>query len=412
MTEHNKIQPTASKPRIRALDFLRGFAILGILVMNVQSFSMPGAAYLNPTAYGDLTGANKWVWILSHLFADQKFMTIFSILFGAGVVLFSSNAERKTGHSAALHYRRTFWLLMIGLIHGHLIWYGDILVPYALCGFVVYLLRNLRPGILFAIGLGLIAVHTVLYLFFGLTIEYWPPESMAAMQEMWLPGAEQIRAEINAYTGSFVEQMKQRSTSALALETTVFLLVFVWRAGGLMLVGMALYKWGILTAEKSLKFYTRGWIISWLVGLPMIAFGIFQNFRFEWTMEYGMFLDSQWNYWGSLPVGFGFICLVMLLENSSALELFKDRLAAVGQMALTNYIGQSVLCTLIFYGIGLGYFGQFERTGQIILMLVIWVLQIVYSRLWLNRFRFGPLEWLWRSATYRQWQPLNRTHDQ
>ena len=126
------LQPTVQQERIQSLDVLRGFAILGILIMNVQSFAMPGAAYLNPMAYGDLTGPNKWVWILSHLFADQKFMTIFSILFGAGVVLFSESAEKKLGKSAGLHYRRTFWLLLIGLFHAHIIWYGDILVSYAL----------------------------------------------------------------------------------------------------------------------------------------------------------------------------------------------------------------------------------------------------------------------------------------
>ena len=115
------LNPTLGEERIDSLDILRGFAILGILIMNIQSFSMPGPAYLNPMAFGDMTGANKWVWILSHIFGDQKFMTIFSILYGAGVVMVTQNAEKKTGKSASLHYRRTFWLLIIGLIHAHLI---------------------------------------------------------------------------------------------------------------------------------------------------------------------------------------------------------------------------------------------------------------------------------------------------
>jgi uncharacterized protein len=127
------LAPTSGQERILSLDVLRGFAILGILIMNIQSFAMPGAAYLNPMAYGDMTGANRWAWILSHLLADQKFMTIFSILYGAGIVLVTERAESRTGKSAGLHYKRTFWLLVIGLIHAHIIWYGDILVPYALC---------------------------------------------------------------------------------------------------------------------------------------------------------------------------------------------------------------------------------------------------------------------------------------
>jgi uncharacterized protein len=124
--------PTVSANRIISLDILRGVAVLGILIMNIQSFSMPSAAYINPTAYGDLTGLNKWIWILSHLLASEKFMSIFSMLFGAGVVLFTGNAESRGSNSAALHYRRMGWLLLFGFIHAYLLWYGDILVSYSI----------------------------------------------------------------------------------------------------------------------------------------------------------------------------------------------------------------------------------------------------------------------------------------
>ena len=134
------VQPVARKERIQSLDILRGIAILGILLMNIQSFTMPGAAYLNPFAFGDLEGLNYWVYVLGNIFADQKFITIFSILFGAGIVLVTEKAEKKTGTSTGLHYKRNFWLLIIGLLHAHLIWYGDILVAYSIGGFVVYFL--------------------------------------------------------------------------------------------------------------------------------------------------------------------------------------------------------------------------------------------------------------------------------
>ncbi|MFT4927286.1 MAG: hypothetical protein ACI8WB_003392, partial [Phenylobacterium sp.] len=134
--------PTQQTTRIDHLDILRGFALLGILLMNIQSFAMPGAAYLNPTAWGNLEGINLAVWSFSHLFADSKFMGLFSILFGAGVCLFAQRAEAKFGHSASLHYQRNGWLLLFGLIHAHFIWYGDILYSYALCAMWVYLLRN------------------------------------------------------------------------------------------------------------------------------------------------------------------------------------------------------------------------------------------------------------------------------
>jgi uncharacterized protein len=129
--------PTNINERFGSLDLLRGIAVLGILIMNIQSYSMISAAYINPTAYGDFTGLNKWIWILSHLFADQKFMTIFSILFGTGVILFTDRLTSKGDSSLGLHYRRTFWLLIIGMIHAYLFWYGDILVPYAVCALFI-----------------------------------------------------------------------------------------------------------------------------------------------------------------------------------------------------------------------------------------------------------------------------------
>jgi len=138
--------PLPAPSRILALDVLRGFAVLGILVMNIQSFSMIFAAYINPTAYGDFTGINRWVWLLSHVLADQKFMTLFSILFGAGIALMTGKVDAGGGRPARAHYRRMFFLLVFGLAHAYLLWFGDILVAYALCGMIVFFFRRLRPG--------------------------------------------------------------------------------------------------------------------------------------------------------------------------------------------------------------------------------------------------------------------------
>lgn len=401
-------QPVQATERILALDFLRGFAILGILIMNIQSFSMPGAAYLNPMAYGDLTGINKWVWILSHIFADQKFMTIFSILFGAGIIMMTQKSVERTGKSAALHYRRTFWLLLIGLVHAHLIWYGDILVPYALCAFFVYLFRKARPVTLLIVGMLFVSVHTLFYWFFGTTMEFWPEEGLEQARLSWIPGLEVIQNEIAAVTGSLGEQIGHNSSSATFLETFVFLSIFLWRAGGLMLVGMGLYKWGVLTGKRSKSFYVRGLILGLVAGIPIILFGLYKNFGVDFSFEYSMYLGSQYNYWGSLFVAFAYICLIMLFAQSKVILWLKDRLAAVGQMALTNYILQSVICVFIFYGIGFGLFGTFERIEQVGVILGVWTLQIIWSRPWLKQFRFGPLEWLWRSLTYMKKQPFRK----
>ncbi|NNK87289.1 MAG: DUF418 domain-containing protein [Flavobacteriaceae bacterium] len=401
-------QPVQSKERIQALDFLRGFAILGILIMNIQSFSMPGAAYLNPMAYGDMTGINKWVWMLSHLFADQKFMTIFSILFGAGIILMTERAMQRTGKSSGLHYRRTFWLLIIGLIHAHIIWYGDILVPYAICGFIVYMMRKWKPKTLLIIGILIIAMHTLIYGFFGSTMQFWPEESLEMAKLSWIPSEEYMQQEIAEVTGSLSQQIAHNSAGALMLETMVFFMIFLWRAGGLMLVGMALYKWGVLTAKRSQAFYTKGLVIGCLFGLLISGFGLYTNFKAGFSFEYSMYLGSQWNYYGSLFMAFGYICLVMLIAKSELFPWCRSRLAAAGRMALTNYLTQSIICVLIFWGIGLGLFGQFERWQQILVVLGIWILQILWSRPWLNKFQFGPFEWLWRSLTYMKRQPFKK----
>jgi uncharacterized protein len=409
---NTSFHPTSRSERIQSLDILRGFAILGILIMNIQSYAMPGAAYLNPMAYGDMTGLNKWVWILSHVFADQKFMSIFSILYGAGIILVTQNAEKKLGKSAGLHYRRTFWLLIIGLIHAHLIWYGDILVPYALCAFFLFLFRNARPSRLLITGIIFISIHSLLYLMFGFSLPGWPEESAAGARQAWIPDLELVNAEIQAVTGTLGEQIAHNSEQALMLEIFVFLMLFLWRAGGLMMVGMAFYKWGILTAEKTRSFYTRGWILSWTIGLPIVIYGVVKNYSENFSFEFSMYIGSQFNYWGSLFVAFGYICMIMLLSKSNIMTAFKSRLASIGQMALTNYISQSVIAVLIFHGVGFGLYGEVDRTGQIMITLSIWIIQFLWSKPWLSNYRFGPLEWLWRSLTYMKKQPFRHRNHQ
>ena len=136
--------PIEISDRIASLDVLRGFAVLGILVMNIQAFAMPMAAYFNPTAYGDLSGVNFFTWLVSYLFVDQKFLSMFSLLFGAGICLFADRVEARSGRSAGLHYRRMFWLLLFGLVHAYFLWSGDILVTYALCGSVLFFFGTAR----------------------------------------------------------------------------------------------------------------------------------------------------------------------------------------------------------------------------------------------------------------------------
>ena len=403
------MKPTEKTNRIQSLDLLRGIAILGILIMNIQSFAMPGSAYSNPLAFGDLSGFNKITWILSHLFADQKFMSIFSILFGAGIILITEKKELLTGSSVKLHYTRNLILLLIGLLHAHLIWYGDILVAYALCSFIVYPFRKLSPRKLLITGLLIVSVPSLLNGFFQFSLPFMPASELQDLRLDWAPTNELIEQEITAFTGSISSQIKINSQQALFLETFVFLIQFLWRAGGLMLVGMALFRWGVLSAERSRSFYLKSAFYSLIIGFPIVIYGIYMNFTMNWDFQYSMFTGSQFNYWGSLFVAYGYISLIMVFAQSDNYNTMKKRLASIGQMALTNYILHSFIGMLIFFGIGFGFFGKIDRSLQILIVSIIWIFQYLTSEKWLNSYRFGPLEWVWRSLTYGKKQPFLRS---
>jgi uncharacterized protein len=397
--------PIAPVERIISLDVLRGVAVLGILIMNIQSFSMIEAAYLNPSAFGDLTGLNKWVSILSHITADQKFMTIFSILFGAGIVLMTSKVETKGRKSAGVHYRRTFWLFVIGAIHAYLVWHGDILVLYALCSISVFWFRKLSPRKLLIIGLILLSVASMLSLLFGFTMSYWPEEAYQNFAQGWKPGLAAVEEEVAAYGGGWTDQMPHRVKASLGFHTFIFAIWGGWRAGGLMLLGMALFKWGILTAQRSQRFYQTLMGIGFGLGLPIVIMGVIYNYSTGWSPK-SMFFGAQFNYWGSILISLAYISAVMLiyfrLAQSKSVELF----AKVGRSAFTNYIGATLICTTLFYGHGFGLFGKVERYYQILFVFGVWLVQILFSHLWMSRFKFGPLEWLWRTLTYMKLQPM------
>ena len=401
--------PVAQTARIVAIDVLRGFALLGILVMNVQLFAMPQAAYFNPTAYGDLEGANLYVWLAGRMLADQKFMTIFSMLFGAGIVLMAGRAEARGGSAGRVHYRRMGWLLVIGLLHAHLLWHGDILFLYAVCGMLVYPLRRLSPGQRVALGTTLLAVGSAISVGAGMSLPYWPEEALAAFTaDAWRPTPEVIEAELAAYRGGWLDQQPVRSVAAFGFETFLLITWGFWRAGGLMLIGMGLFEREVFGARRSPRFYAGLIAAAVAVGLPLQAYGLSLDFARGWPVS-SFFIGLQFNYWPSIAVSLGYVGLVMLACRTEALRPLTRPFAAVGQTALTNYLLQTVLCTTIFYGHGLGWFGSVDRVGQLGVVAGVWALQLVASPLWLRRFHFGPAEWAWRSLTYGARQPMRRT---
>ena len=393
--------------RVTSIDVLRGFALLGILVMNIQSFSMPDAAYLNPTAYGDLNGANRWVWILGHLLTDEKMYGIFSMLFGAGILLMATRIERRRGQPGPVHYRRMAWLILFGLLHAYLLWSGDILYTYGVCGLVAYLFRNLQPRALVIRAVLFFAVSSAIYAGVGRVINTLPADQFDAfVHENWRPTDAMIQEEIAAFRGGWLQQMPYRSSYALEMETLVFAFLFAWKSIGNMLLGMALFKWGVVTGERSQGFYLRLAAAGFLIGLPIVAFGIWRHFAAGWNARYSFFFGSQYNYWGAIVVDIGWIGAILLMYGSRRFTLATTALAAAGRMAFSNYILQTLICTTIFYGDGFGLFGAVTRVEQILIVVTIWAVQLTISPLWLRRFQFGPLEWLWRSLTYWRWMPF------
>ena len=395
----------AGDGRIDAIDVLRGAAVLGILVLNVQAFAMPGAAYFNPTAYGDLEGANLHVWVAGRMLADQKFMTIFSMLFGASIVLMADRAAAR-GNARRMHYRRMGGLLIIGLLHAHLLWSGDVLFLYAVCGMLVYPLRRQPPLRLLGLGVALLSIASAFSVVSGLSLPHWPEETLTSVtRDVWRPSPEMIAAELAAYRGGWLDQQPLRSANALEFETYILITWGVWRAGGLMLIGMALFRTGVFSAERSLRFYAALIAAAAAIGLPLVAWGIAIDFARGWPL-WSLFVGVQLNYWPSIAVSLGYVGLIMLACRTPALHTLTRPFAAVGRTALSNYLLQTILCTTIFYGHGLGWFGSVDRLGQMGVVAAVWAVQLIVSPLWLRRHRFGPAEWAWRSLTYGARLPL------
>lgn len=392
--------------RIKSLDALRGAGVLGMLAVHIQLFAFPSLARWNPTAYGNLTGINWWVWLASFVLADGKFITIFAMLLGVSIVMLASETGGRSASPWRAHLRRMLVLLVLGLLHAYLLWYGDMLVPLALSGIVVFFARRLSAGKVLALGVSVFAIGSVLS--FALT---WPtahadPAALAAWRQQWTPRPAAIAREIAQYRGGWAEQMAHRVPAALETETSGFVTHLFWQAAGLMLIGMGLFKADVLSAVRSRAFYVRMGAFGFGLGVLLNAFGIWRSFMTRWDLLDFALVSQQLHYWGNLFVALGWTALVMLLcQRGRPLR----SLTAVGRMALTNYLLQSVICTTIFYGHGLGLFGRIDRAGQLAIVIGIWTFQMLASRIWLGYFAVGPVEWLTRWLVFGRRPSLLRS---
>lgn len=399
--------PIDPRERIHTLDVLRGVAVLGILVMNIQSFALLDAAYSNPTLSGQFVGSDYTIWFWSHVLFDQKFLTIFSALFGAGIVLMCLHREREGASCTPVHYRRVAWLAVFGILHAYLLWGGDILYAYGITGMWVYLFRRARPSRLIAGGVGLVAVGAAITLVMQWSMPHWPrPWLETFIAHAWQPSPEMIDQEMAAFTGPYWHQVTFRAPGVLMTQTFAYVLWGAWRVGGVMLLGMAAWKLGVLDGGRSWRFYATMVLVAVLAGLPLVLWGVHQNQAHAWSADYSMLGGQLYNYWGSILVAGGWIGAVLLACRVPFLHGPRQPLAAVGRMAFTNYVMQTVVCTFIFYGQGLGWYGQLDRGRQLLVVFDVWVFQLLLSPVWLRYFRFGPLEWLWRSLTYGKVQPF------
>ena len=390
-------QPIDLKNRIHSLDLLSGFAVLGILIMNITSFSQISMAYMNPKIGAGLEGYNQYFHGFNFIFADTRFMSIFSMLFGAGVVLFTQRIEAKGKRVAALHYKRMFWLLLFGLIHAYFIWVGDILVAYAICGSLVFFFRkkSIRTLFIMAIILFLIPIIFNCMTYYGM-----PADELESTFAFFHPTTKEIASQTQAMRGSYLEQMPLRMKEALGLQTVVFMLEMFWRASAMMLLGMILYRKGVLSAEKSTTYYKKMMWVGFVPGLILSGISLSQAYASEWNAAYVMNIGANYKFVSGIFMALGYIGLVIWCHKKGVFIKFQNRLRATGRMAFTNYIGMSVICTLIFNGHGLGLFGTLDRLEQFLIVISIWILILIISPLVLKNYRFGPLEWLWRKLTY------------
>ena len=393
----NHLQSKSLNNRIHSLDLLRGFAVLGILIMNITNFSHVNVAYMNPTIGAGLEGYNQYFHAFNYIFADTRFMSIFSILFGAGVVLFTNNAVLKGKRAGVLHFKRMFWLLLFGIVHAYLIWEGDILVTYAICGCLIFLLRKktIRALLIISIILFIVPLTFNLMTYYGLTMD-----ELESTFAFFHPSSEQITKEIKIMQGSFLEQMPIRLENAIEFQTFIFLIETFWRTTSLMLLGVILYRKGVLSADKSISYYNKMILIGFGIGLIVSLMGLNQSYDSEWSGAYVMTIGANYKIFSGLFMAIGYIGFVMWCFKKSIFKKLQNRLQATGRMAFTNYIGMSIICTLIFNGHGLGLYGTLDRLQQFLIVGGIWILILIVSPLVLKKYRFGPLEWLWRKLTY------------
>jgi len=409
----------AGNDRHISIDAVRGFAVLGILLMNIVGMGLPTFAYINPTYYGGHEGADLWAWAINYVVADGKMRGLFTMLFGASMMLIADRAEGQIPGPASIHYRRVFWLFVFGMVHAYFLFFGDILVTYAVAGALVFLVRRWSPKLLILIGALGLAMLAARGLIEGAHLAQLreaaaAPDATEAIRKSWEqqsfilnPPASFGASEVAAYQGGFLDALKARAFVALLMQTVLMINETLPEAVAQMMIGVGLYRSGFFTLGWSSRAYGSMLALGWAVAMPVTGW-------IAWRIAssgFDPFLMHDLSYWGALPrpfVALAHASAVLLLVRSGALGWLVNRLAAAGRMALSNYLGTSIITSLVFCGYGLGLYGKLQRHELYYVVAVIWLLILLWSRPWMQHFHYGPFEWLWRSLVRWKRQPFRK----
>jgi uncharacterized protein len=402
--------------RIVTLDIIRGVAVMGIFSVNVIAFAMIEAAYFNPAVYGGHSGANFAIWATNMVLIDGKMRSLFSMLFGASMLLVIERAEASGRSGLQVHLRRMLVLLGFGLVHYYFIWFGDILTLYAVCGLIAFLFRKLPVEKLVALGAAFLVGHMLL--FGGMLVDGYhadiaahaPNATQAAIDDWnggfgsFFPNATMIADDKTIQLGPYLDYVRYR----LAEWTDVFSmsLPFVPDTVGLMLLGMAGFRSGFLTGDWSDHAYrwiaVRALSLGALCGAAIVVFDTASGFSVIGSMAAFVVLATPF----LTIMAIGYAALIILLSRD--LGPLAQRVAAAGRCAFSNYLGTSFLASLIFNGWGLGLYGSLSRWQAWCFVPVFWALMLLWSKPWLEHFNYGPFEWAWRSLARGRLQPMRR----
>lgn len=404
--------------------------MLGILLMNIVGFGMHFAAYDDPTVQGGGTGINLGIWTLMHVLAEGKMRCLFSMLFGAGIVLLTGRSEGRGGSAADVYYRRNLWLLVFGVVHAYLLWAGEILYPYALCALTLYPFRKLEAKRLLAIA----AVAMLLPSGYGVYQGWRLKETIATAQAAeaaekrgsklteeqeaakgeWAqirkhakPTAEELEKNNRRWRGSFVDSFKARAEIVMHWHWVPLYDLGMFDMWSMMVLGMALLKMGVLDGRLGMRWYVWMAVVGYGIGLTVNTYTAQVLIASQFDLVAHRMTSAGYDI-GRLSVALAHVGVLMVMCRVGWLGWLTKSFAAIGQMALTNYLTHSVVCATLFCGYGFGLYGRLERYQLYYVVGGIWVFQMIFSPLWLRYYQFGPAEWGWRSLTYWKRQPMRR----